>query len=118
MKKAGYTAREMKHAGYAAASLAGKKKTYPFYFWETRFEVWYSVAELHDAGYDDDDVLFAGYPAEQLKEAGYTAREMKHAGYAAASLAGKKKTYPFYFWETRFEVWYPVSELHDAGYDD
>lgn len=71
LKDAGFTAKELKDAGFTAADLK---------------DAGFNAQELKDAGFSAADLKKAGFTAAQLKAAGFTAKDLKDAGFSAADL--------------------------------
>ncbi|KTD32661.1 protein IcmE (DotG) [Legionella moravica] len=81
LKAAGYSAKELKDAGFTAAEL----KAAGFSAKDLK-DAGFSAKELRDAGFSAQDLKAAGFSAKELKDAGFSAAELKAAGFSAAQL--------------------------------
>jgi intracellular multiplication protein IcmE len=82
MKAAGFTASQLKDAGYSAKEL----KDAGFTPSELR-NAGFTAKELKDAGFSAQDLKDAGFTAKQLKDAGFSASALKAAGYSDRAIA-------------------------------
>ncbi len=116
LKAAGYTAKELKDAGFTAAELkaagfsAKDLKDAGFTAKELR-DAGFSAQELKDVGFSAKDLKDAGFSAAELKAAGFTAAQLKAAGFSAKDL----KDAGFSAAELK-AVGFSAKELKDAGF--
>ncbi|HCX3267265.1 TPA: type IVB secretion system protein DotG/IcmE [Legionella pneumophila] len=126
LKAAGYTAKELKDAGFTAAELkaagfsAKDLKDAGFTAKELRDagfsaqelkDVGFSAKELKDAGFSAAELKAAGFTAAQLKAAGFSAKDLKDAGFSAAEL----KAAGFSAKELK-DAGFSASDLKNAGF--
>ncbi|HAT6372560.1 TPA: type IVB secretion system protein DotG/IcmE [Legionella pneumophila] len=126
LKAAGYTAKELKDAGFTAAELkaagfsAKDLKDAGFTAKELRDagfsaqelkDVGFSAKDLKDAGFSADELKAAGFTAAQLKAAGFSAKDLKDAGFSAAEL----KAAGFSAKELK-DAGFSASDLKNAGF--
>ncbi|HAT2104162.1 TPA: type IVB secretion system protein DotG/IcmE [Legionella pneumophila] len=115
LKAAGYTAKELKDAGFTAAELkaagfsAKDLKDAGFTAKELR-DAGFSAQELKDVGFSAKDLKDAGFSAAELKAAGFTAAQLKAAGFSAKDL----KDAGFSAAELK-AAGFSAKELKDAG---
>ncbi|HIG0430933.1 TPA: type IVB secretion system protein DotG/IcmE [Legionella pneumophila] len=116
LKAAGYTAKELKDAGFTAAELkaagfsAKDLKDAGFTAKELR-DAGFSAQELKDVGFSAKDLKDAGFSAAELKAAGFTAAQLKAAGFSAKDL----KDAGFSSAELK-AAGFSAKELKDAGF--
>lgn len=96
LKAAGYTAKELKDAGFTAAEL----KAAGFSAKDLK-AAGFSAAELKAAGFNAKDLKDAGFSAQELKDAGFSAKDLKDAGFSAKDLKA---------------AGFSAQELKDAGF--
>ncbi|WP_044502446.1 type IVB secretion system protein DotG/IcmE [Legionella pneumophila] len=116
LKAAGYTAKELKDAGFTAAELkaagfsAKDLKDAGFTAKELR-DAGFSAQELKDVGFSAKDLKDAGFSAAELKAAGFSAKELKDAGFSASDL----KNAGFSAKELK-DAGFSASDLKNAGF--
>ncbi|TIE16534.1 type IV secretion protein IcmE [Legionella pneumophila] len=126
LKAAGYTAKELKDAGFTAAELkaagfsAKDLKDAGFTAKELR-DAGFSAQELKDVGFSAKDLKDAGFSAAELKAAGFTAAQLKAAGFSAKDLkdagfsAAELKAAGFSAKELK-DAGFSASDLKNAGF--
>ncbi|HAT1893556.1 TPA: type IVB secretion system protein DotG/IcmE, partial [Legionella pneumophila] len=126
LKAAGYTAKELKDAGFTAAELkaagfsAKELKDAGFTAKELR-DAGFSAQELKDVGFSAKDLKDAGFSAAELKAAGFTAAQLKAAGFSAKDLkdagfsAAELKAAGFSAKELK-DAGFSASDLKNAGF--
>ncbi|HAU1321683.1 TPA: type IVB secretion system protein DotG/IcmE [Legionella pneumophila] len=107
LKAAGYTAKELKDAGFTAAELKAAG---------------FSAKDLKDAGFTAKELRDAGFSAQELKDAGFSAKDLKDAGFSAAELkaagftAAQLKAAGFSAKDLK-DAGFSAAELKAAGFD-
>lgn len=96
MKAAGFTAAELKNAGYSPKELA---------------DAGFTAKELKAAGFSPQELKVAGFTAKELTDAGFTPAQLKTAGYSAKELkdAGFSP-------KRLLDAGFNPKELKDAGF--
>ena len=118
LKRAKFTASELKKAGVALAELVAAKYT-PNELKDAKF----TAAELTDSGITLTDLITAKYTPTQLKDAKFTAAELKNAGITLTDLITAKYT-PTQLKDAKFtaanlkDVGFALSELQTAGFSN
>lgn len=102
LKQHGYSARDLRKAGFSAAAL---KRSWPAA--EALKEAGFSVATLHAEGFTAAALKKAGYSHKILKRVGlFTAYELRNAGFSASALKEAGHAFP-----DMLEAGYPVETL-------
>lgn len=116
LKAAGYSAKDLKDAGFTAAEL----KAAGFSAKDLK-DAGFTAKELKDAGFNAADLKAAGFNAQELKDAGFTAAQLKAAGFSAQELkaagfsAKDLKDAGFSAAELK-AAGFSASQLKDAGF--
>jgi len=85
LKAAGYTAKELKDAGFTAGELRAAG-----FSAEDLKDAGFTAKQLKDAGFSAEDLKNAGFSAKELKDEGFTDGDLIRAGYSAEEIALEK----------------------------
>lgn len=118
LKNAGFTAAELKDAGFSlddlkAAGFGARDLISAGYSPQELKNSGFSLQALKDAGLNPNDLKNAGFSLQDLKAAGFSANELKNAGMSAEDL----KKAGFQARELK-DAGFGSAQLKDAGYSN